>query len=94
MTINQNPNTTKTRYIDGKLHKESYIRDIAGYDKGTYSRKCECGEITSSMFIYVTDDPDRQSPVYRVEKYKEQEIPEGYKYSPIICSPMCSNNDK
>ncbi len=94
MTINQNTSATRTRYIDGKLYRQSYVRDIAGYDKGTYSRKCECGESTSSMFMYVTDDPDRESPVYRVEKYEDQEIPDGYKYSPIICSPVCSNNDK
>ena len=72
MTINQNPSANRTRYINGVLHKESYIRDIPGYNKGTYSRKCECGEDTTSMFIYVSTDPDKESPVHRVEKYEEQ----------------------
>ena len=94
MTINQNPNSIRTRYVNGKLYKEHFIRDIPGYDKATYSRKCECGENTNLMFIYVSTDPSKESPIHRVEKYEEQEIPEGYKYSPIICSPMCSNNDK
>jgi len=67
-----------------------------------YSRKCECGEDTEMLFLYILADTENgvgwaneaeesSEEIFRSEKYEEDQIPDGYKYSPVICSPICSN---
>jgi len=84
MTINQNP----------------LAGEVDGYDESTYSRKCECGEDIKMLFVYIdsnkTEPPSGETSndketIYRLEKYEEDQIPDGYKYSPVMCSPICSN---
>jgi|5_EtaG_2_1085323.scaffolds.fasta_scaffold114463_2 hypothetical protein len=88
MTINQNPLTG----------------EVDGYDESTYSRKCECGEDIKMLFLYISTETENgvgwfddggsvsgKEEIFRLEKYEEDQIPDGYKYSPVMCSPICSN---
>ncbi len=64
--------------------------EVEGYDESTYTRKCECGEDTKMLFLYTSTDITKEE-IFRLEKYSDSEIPDGYTYSPIVCSPTCSN---
>lgn len=64
--------------------------EVEGYDESTYTRKCECGEDTKMLFLYTSTDITKEE-IFRLEKYSDSKIPDGYTYSPIVCSPTCSN---
>jgi hypothetical protein len=64
--------------------------EVEGYDESTYTRKCECGADTKMLFLYTSTYVERE-PLFRLEKYSDSEIPDEYTYTPIVCSPTCSN---
>ena len=64
--------------------------EVEGYDESTYTRKCECGADTKMLFLYTSTDADKDE-LFRLQKYSDSEIPDGYTYEPIVCSPACSN---
>ena len=64
--------------------------EVEGYDESTYKRKCECGLDTTALFLYLPTDTTKEE-FFRLEKYSDSEIPDGYEYEPIDCSPQCSN---
>ena len=64
--------------------------EVEGYDESTYTRKCECGEDTKMLFVYTSTETDKDD-LFRLQKYSDSEIPDGYTYAPIVCSPICSN---
>ena len=68
--------------------------EVEGYDESTYTRKCECGADTKMLFLYTSTETDiaaKKDELFRLEKYSDSEIPDGYTYAPIVCSPTCSN---
>jgi len=69
--------------------------EVEGYDESTYKRKCECGLDTTALFLYLPTNGEVQDTIkekfFRLEKYLDSEIPDGYEYKPIVCSPQCSN---